>query len=196
MLVRELRVRDAWELTPTLHEDTRGLFLELFRDDVVERVRGRAFGVRQSNVSVSRAGVLRGIHYSVAPDGQAKYVTSVWGRILDYVVDLRVGSDTFGEWDVVELGTPERRAVYLAEGIGHAVVALEDGATLAYLLSGSYSPEFEHVIDALDPALAIELPPEFDPESRSGRDRAGMLLAEAAERRLLPIFASDGGAPR
>lgn len=193
MLVRELRVRDAWELTPTVHEDSRGSFYELFRQDVVSPLRGRPFDVRQSNVSVSAAGVLRGIHYSLAPGGQAKYVTALTGRLLDYVIDLRAGSETFGAWDVVELGTPRRRAVYLPEGLGHAVVALDEGAALAYLLSGEYSPEHEHVIDALDPEIGLELPGEFDPEARSDRDRTGMTLSSAAERGLLPAYATVEG---
>ena len=84
---------------------------------------------------MSAPGVLRGIHFSDVPPGQAKYVTCVAGAVLDVVVDIRVGSPTFGQWDSVLLDDVDRREIYLAEGLGHAFMSLADGSTVVYLCS-------------------------------------------------------------
>ena len=105
---------------------------------------GHDLDLAQANCSVSAAGVLRGIHFSDVPPGQAKYVTCVRGAALDVVVDIRVGSPTFGQWDSVLLDDVDRREIYLAEGLGHAFMALEDDTTIVYLCSTGYAPGREH----------------------------------------------------
>ena len=112
----------------------------------------------QANCSVSAAGVLRGIHFSDVPPGQAKYVTCVRGAALDVVVDIRVGSPTFGQWDSVLLDDVDRRQIYLAEGLGHAFMSLADDTTVVYLCSTGYAPGREHGVHPLDPAIGIEWP--------------------------------------
>ena len=129
MQIRPLAVAGAWEVTPNQFPDERGVFLEAFRSDRLAEVVGHPLDVQQTNVSVSARGTVRGIHFADVPVGQAKYVTAVSGSLLDYVVDLRTGSPTFGQWDSVLLDTVDRRAVYLGEGLGHAFCALEDGTT-------------------------------------------------------------------
>jgi dTDP-4-dehydrorhamnose 3,5-epimerase len=152
---RELAVPGAWELTPRQHADDRGTFLEWFRaDDVV----GGGFDLAQANCSVSAAGVLRGVHYADVPPGQAKYVFCAAGAVLDVVVDLRIGSPTFGTWDSVLLDDVDRRAVHLPEGLGHAFLSLAEGSTVVYLCSTGYAPGREHGIDPFDPDLAIDWP--------------------------------------
>ena len=126
MEIRELAVAGAFSITPRLHRDDRGTFLESFRQDALAGVLGRDFPVAQANCSVSRRGVVRGVHYADVPPGQAKYVTCTRGAVLDVVVDLRVGSPTFGTWDAVRLDDVDRRAVFVGEGLGHAFCALED----------------------------------------------------------------------
>ncbi|WP_028476055.1 dTDP-4-dehydrorhamnose 3,5-epimerase family protein [Nocardia sp. CNY236] len=158
MRVRELAVPGAWEFTPIQFEDRRGVFVESFKSTEFEKVVGQPFDLHQINCSVSAAGVLRGIHYTEDPPGQAKYVTCVRGALLDVVVDLRPGSPTYGRWDSVVLDDIDRRSVYLSPGLGHAILSLEDDSTVMYLCSLEYSPEFDREIDAFDSDLAIDWP--------------------------------------
>ena len=193
MTYRELAVPGAWEITPTQHGDPRGVFLEYFQDGPFQEATGHRFDLAQANCSVSAAGVLRGIHFADVPPGQAKYVTCATGAVLDIVVDIRVGSPTFGRWDSVLLDDVDRRAVYLGEGLGHAFMSLEDGSTVLYLCSTGYAPGREHGIHPLDPDVAIVWPTQ----SRDGRpltpqlsekDLSAPTLAESSARGLLPRF--------
>lgn len=158
MRISEMAIPGAWVFTPKIHGDERGSFAETFRAAEFEKATGRPFDLLQANTSVSAAGVLRGIHYTDNPPGQAKYVTCVRGAFLDVVVDLRPASPTFGRWDSVLLDEQDRRSVFLSEGLGHAVLSLADESTLTYLCSLEYSPEFDHDLDAFDPDLAIAWP--------------------------------------
>ncbi len=158
MRIRELAVPGAWEFTPTPHGDERGSFAEMFKASEFEKAVGRPFELLQINSSTSAAGVLRGIHYTDDPPGQAKYVTCTSGAFVDVVVDLRPGSPTFGAWDSVLIDDVDRRWVFLSEGLGHALLALRDDSTVVYLCSLEYSPEFDHEIDAFDPDIGIAWP--------------------------------------
>ncbi len=188
MRVRPLTIPDAVELSPVRHADDRGLFVELFRVDRASELLGHAFTPAQVNLSVSRRGVLRGIHYADVPLGQAKYVTVPSGRVLDFVVDLRVGSPTFGTWDSVVLDDEERRVLYLAEGLGHAFLALSDEATVCYLVSDVFRPEREHAVDPFDPQLGLEFPVPVDELVLSDKDREAPSLAAALESGALPTW--------
>lgn len=193
MTYRELSVPGAWEITPVQHGDPRGVFLEAFQGGPFAENVGHRFDLQQANLSVSAAGVLRGIHFADVPPGQAKYVTCPKGAVLDIVVDIRVGSPTFGQWDSVLLDDVDRRAIYLSEGLGHAFFALEDGSTVMYLCSTGYSPGREHGIHPLDPSIGIEWPTTdrhgnpVTPQL-SEKDTAAPTLAEAAEQGLLPRY--------
>jgi dTDP-4-dehydrorhamnose 3,5-epimerase len=123
----------AWIFTPEIHRDGRGSFLEWFRGDELAGHLGYRPGIAQGNCSLSRQGVVRGIHFADVPPGQAKYVTCVNGAVLDVVVDLRVGSPTFARWEAVRLDDGTRSALYLSEGLGHAFMALSEQATVLYL---------------------------------------------------------------
>ncbi len=195
MTYRELAVPGAWEVTPNLHGDPRGVFLEYFKADAFEDAVGHGLAVRQANCSVSAAGVVRGIHYADVPPGQAKYVTCAHGAVLDVVVDIRAGSPTFGTWDAVLLDDVDRRAIYLGEGLGHAFMSLDDSSTVLYLCSTSYAPGREHGVHPLDPAIGIEWPTS----TRDGRplvpqlsakDAAAPTLDEAAASGVLPEFSA------
>ncbi|MCV7315417.1 dTDP-4-dehydrorhamnose 3,5-epimerase [Mycolicibacillus parakoreensis] len=187
MAVRELAVPGAWEITPRLHHDARGLFFEWFTDREFTGFAGHRLDLRQANCSVSAAGVLRGLHFAEVPPGQAKYVTCVAGAVFDVAVDIRVGSPTFGRWDAVLLDTRARRTVYLSEGLAHGFVALHDDATVMYLCSAPYRPEAEHTIAATDPALGIDWP-DAAALRLSERDAAAPTLAEARAAGLLPSW--------
>jgi dTDP-4-dehydrorhamnose 3,5-epimerase len=187
MQVRELAVPGAFEFTPVQHGDDRGLFLEWFKVDALRGAVGHPLELAQANLSVSKANSLRGIHFADVPPGQAKYVLCPAGAVIDFIIDIRVGSPTFGAVDAVRLDTVDRRAVYLSEGLGHGFLALEDGSTLTYLCSTGYAPGREHGITPLDPALALPLPDGVD-FVLSDKDLAAPTLAEAAESGLLPTW--------
>jgi dTDP-4-dehydrorhamnose 3,5-epimerase len=185
--VQRLKIDGAWSFEPSVFADDRGSFHEWFRDgEFVESV-GHDLNLAQANCSISARGTLRGIHFSDLPPSQAKYVTCVRGEILDVVVDIRVGSPTFGEWEAVRLDDRDFRAVYLAEGLGHAFMALTDHATVVYLCSSGYAPTREHGINPLDPQLGIAWPTGFEP-LLSPKDAAAPSLAEAERQGLLPSF--------
>ncbi len=137
---------------------------------------------------MSQRGVVRGIHFSDVPPGQAKYVTCASGAIIDVVVDLRVGSPGFGRWQAVRLDDESRHALYIGEGLGHAFVALSDRATVLYLCSTPYAPSREHGVHPLDPAIGIAWPDDLD-TVLSDKDAAAPSLAEAQESGLLPAYA-------
>ena len=189
MQVRALSIPDAFELTAPQFADERGLFTAPFQSEALAEVIGHTLPVMQTNVSVSRKGALRGIHYADVPPSQAKYVTAVSGALLDFVVDIRVGSPTFGRWDSVLLDTRDRRAVYLSEGLGHALFALEDDSTAMYLCSTPFTPGRERGIDPRDPHIGLELPRGIEP-ILSEKDASASSLAEAEANGLLPSYAA------
>lgn len=184
MKIRPLAIEGAWEVTPVQHGDARGAFLEWYRFDALAEAVGHPLDLAQANLSTSAKDVVRGIHFADVPPGQAKYVTCVSGAVLDVIVDLRVGSPTFGTWEAVRLDDADRRAVYLAEGLGHGFCSLTEGATVAYLCSATYRPGHEHGVHPLDPDLAIEWP--AGEPLLSGKDAVAPSLAQARESGLLP----------
>lgn len=185
MEIRELAVPDSYVLDLVPHGDSRGRFTEWYRADVLSSAVGHPLTLAQANHSVSARGALRGVHFASVPPGQAKYVYCPAGRLLDVVVDLRVGSPTFGVHDSVVLDSEQPRAVYLAEGLGHAFLSLADGTSVTYLVSTSYDPAREFTVSPLDADLDLPWPADVELEL-SARDRQAPSLAEALERGLLP----------
>ncbi len=180
----------AFGVNPVVRGDARGHFAETFRADAFARQTGHPLTVAQVNTSVSRRGVIRGVHFALVPPGQAKYVTCAAGRLLDIVVDVRVGSPTFGEHVALELDADIHNAIYLPEGLGHAFVALSEWATVSYLCSTPYAPDREFGVHPLDPALALPFPDTAE-RVLSDRDAAAPTLAEAAQLGRLPTFAAS-----
>ncbi|MFG1639726.1 dTDP-4-dehydrorhamnose 3,5-epimerase [Amycolatopsis sp. NPDC049252] len=187
MQFRRLRVPDAFEFTPRAFPDDRGLFTAPFQEDAFREAAGHPLRLGQSNHSVSRRGTIRGVHFADTPPGQAKYVYCANGSLLDVIVDVRAGSPTFGQWDAVRLDADRYNAVYLAEGLGHGFIALEDGTAMAYLCSEPYNPGGEHGITPLDPALDLPWPSDVA-HVLSEKDRNAPTLAEAQEQGLLPAY--------
>jgi 5-epimerase len=183
--VRELGIPDSYEISTDVFPDDRGLFLNPFRAGALAEAIGRPLHVRQTNHSASKRGVVRGVHFSMLPPGQAKYVYVPRGAVLDIVVDIRIGSPTYGQHDVVRLDDRDFRAVYLSEGLGHCAVALEDDTVLSYLCSTEYAPDREKGVSPTDPALALPVPADA---LLSPRDTGAPTLAEAAEQGLLPTY--------
>jgi dTDP-4-dehydrorhamnose 3,5-epimerase len=185
--IRQLAVPDSYVLDLVPHGDARGRFTEWYRADVLAEPLGFPLTLAQANHSVSARGVLRGVHFALVPPGQAKYVYCPAGKVLDVVVDIRVGSPTFGVHDAVELDSERPRAVYLAEGLGHAFVSLADGSSVTYLVSTGYSPGREFGVHPFDPELALPWPTDLEFEL-SAKDTAAPSLAEAREQGLLPTM--------
>jgi epimerase EvaD len=188
MQFRPLSVPDAFEFSPRAFPDERGLFIAPFQEDAFRSAVGHPLRLGQSNHSVSRRGTIRGIHFADTPPGQAKYVYCPRGSLLDVIVDVRVGSPTFGRWDAVVLDSRDFRAMYLAEGLGHGFVALEDDTVMTYMCSEPYNPTGEHGITPLDPALGLPWPADIE-QIISDKDRVAPTLAEAEEQGLLPVYA-------
>jgi dTDP-4-dehydrorhamnose 3,5-epimerase len=191
--IRELSIAGAYQVTPQVHGDDRGAFLEWFRADRFTETTGHRFTLAQANASVSAAGTLRGIHFAALPPSQAKWVTCLRGSVLDVIVDIRVGSPTFGGWDSVTLDDETHRAAYLSEGLGHAFLALEEGSVVSYLCSAPYAPGREHGVHPLDPAIGIDWPTTGRDGAPlrtllSGKDAQAPSLAEAQAAGLLPSY--------
>jgi dTDP-4-dehydrorhamnose 3,5-epimerase len=187
MDIRALKIDGSFEITPRQFPDGRGVFLESFRGDRLAGAIGHRLDIIQTNVSVSSKGAVRGVHFADLPPSQAKYVTALAGSFIDFVIDIRVGSPTFGLWEGVLLDTVDRRAIYLAEGLGHAICALEDDSTVMYLCSATYNPAREHAVNPLDPELGLVLPEGVTPVL-SAKDAAAPSLSEATAAGLLPRY--------
>lgn len=186
MQVRELAVLDAFEFSPRVFPDRRGAFVSPFQEETFVKTIGHPFRLAQSNHTESRRGCIRGLHFADVPPGQAKYVYCAQGVVLDVVVDIRVGSPTFGAWDAARLDAVDCRAVYVPEGVAHAYVAIED-SVVSYLCTTPYNPSAEHGINPLDTALDLPWPAGIEP-LLSDKDTAAPTLAEAQAAGLLPSY--------
>jgi dTDP-4-dehydrorhamnose 3,5-epimerase len=187
--ITPLSIAGAFAITNTVHGDERGEFVEWFRADHLKNATGIDFSTIQANLSVSQKGTLRGIHFADVPPGQAKYVMCPTGAIQDYVVDIRVGSPTFGTWEAVTITAQDRNAILLDVGLGHAFVALEEGTTVTYLVTDHYKPQAEHAISPQDPDLGLEFPFSGDELLVSAKDREAPSFAEALSSDMLPTWA-------
>jgi dTDP-4-dehydrorhamnose 3,5-epimerase len=182
-----LGIEGAWLFTPRIFRDGRGSFLEWFRGRELSEILGYQPEIAQANCSVSHRGVIRGIHFADVPPGQAKYVTCVSGAITDIVVDIRVGSPTFGRWEATLLDDIERRALFIGDGLGHAFMALTDDATVMYTCSTPYTPGREHEVHPLDPDIGIAWPDGGD-LVLSEKDAAAPTLEQAQNAGILPRY--------
>ena len=193
MEFRPLAIGGAWEITLARFGDPRGEFMEVFKEAAFAEATGRPLTIRQVNTSVSAAGVARGIHFAQIPPSQSKYVFCPKGAVVDYVIDIRVGSPTFGQWDSVTLDDTDRRAIFLSEGLGHMFVSLEDGSTVTYLCSAPYAPGREFGVHPQCATIGIDFPTT----DRAGaplelllsqKDTAAPGLLRAQEQGILPTY--------
>lgn len=189
MEITPLGIEDAWLAKSPVRADDRGNFREWFKSSDILDATGIDFSVEQANISISNRGVVRGIHYSLATSGQAKWVTCVSGAIIDVIIDIRPKSETYGNYVSVELKGGEGRAVLIGNGLGHAFISLEDQTAVSYLLSTPYSPADEYEINPMDPRIGIAWKLYFVGGTGlvlSPKDAAAPTLAECAEAGLLP----------
>lgn len=189
MKIKSIGIEGAWIASSLVHSDERGSFREWFKLKDISNVAGRDFSVAQSNISVSNKGVLRGIHYSLAKGGQAKWVTCVSGHVIDLVVDIRPDSPTYKKYELIDLKDGEGRAVLVGAGLGHGFLSLEEGSIVSYLLDSPYSPSEEFEINPLDPELGIKWPLELVGDMGlilSPKDAHAPSLTERAAANQLP----------
>jgi dTDP-4-dehydrorhamnose 3,5-epimerase len=158
MKASPLAIAGSWLIESPVYPDDRGIFREWFKLEVLKENGIPVFEVRQANTSISKKGVIRGIHYSPGISGQAKIVTCTSGSVLDVVVDLRPESKTYGDHVEVSLIANQGKSVYIASGLGHGFQALEENSVISYLLDKEYSPNNEFGINPLDPNLKIKWP--------------------------------------
>jgi dTDP-4-dehydrorhamnose 3,5-epimerase len=150
-----LGIEGAWLAESPVWKDDRGFFREWFKREEILSKAGVDFSAQQANISVSNRGVIRGIHYSMAPEGQAKWITCVTGAVIDVIVDIRPNSPTYKKIEYVDLKGNENRSVLIGEGLGHGFISLQDGSSLSYLLSSPYQPESEFEILPTDETLKV-----------------------------------------
>jgi dTDP-4-dehydrorhamnose 3,5-epimerase len=186
MELTPLGIEGAWLAESPVWSDERGFFREWFKSEDIERATGKKFLIEQANISLSSKGTLRGIHYSIAPRGQAKWVTCVAGSIKDVIVDIRPESKTFGEWIEVVLSGSSGKAVFISEGLGHGFVALEDNTAVAYLVSTPFSPAHEFEVNPLDEKIGINWGIELSELKISDKDKNAPTLAERLTEGKLP----------
>ena len=156
MTFTRTEIPDVVVIEPTVHGDSRGYFVETFRQDKLEEFLGYKINFCQDNESKSSKGVLRGLHYQLPPHAQTKLVRVIQGRVLDVAVDIRRNSPTFGKYVAVLLSAENKKQLLVPRGFAHGFVVLEDDTIFAYKVDNYYSPECDRGIAFNDPALNID----------------------------------------
>lgn len=178
MQIMPQSITDVLLIEPKVHGDARGYFCETWRKDKLEVFLGHELNFCQDNESRSALGVLRGLHFQVAPFAQTKLVRVLEGEVLDVAVDIRAGSPTFGQHIAVRLSAENKKQLFVPRGFAHGFVVLSETALLAYKVDNYYAPECDRGIAFDDPALGIDwlLPP--DQLQLSAKDQQQPLMAQ------------------
>ena len=178
MTYKETTIPGVWIIEPKVFTDQRGYFFEAFKQEEFDSIVG---GVRfvQDNESRSTKGVLRGLHYQLAPYAQSKLVRVIKGRVLDVAVDIRRESPTYGRYVAVELSDENKRQLFIPQGFAHGFHVLSDEAIFTYKVDNIYAPQHEASIRWNDETLGIEWPIDPDKVITSAKDLAGKSFKEA-----------------
>lgn len=188
MELKELSIAGLYLLESPVWSDNRGYFREWYKQSDFE-ASGVVFPIQQGSLSMSKRGVIRGLHYSLAPEGQAKLVTCMYGELDDVIVDIRVGSPTYGQQELIHLSADEERSVLVPAGAAHGVCITSELAVLTYLLSSPFNAPVELEINPFD--KEINVPWAFVGEAVvSEKDAAAPSLAQRRSANELPIYAS------
>jgi dTDP-4-dehydrorhamnose 3,5-epimerase len=166
-------------IEPKVFGDDRGFFLESWNEGRFNAALGYPVKFVQDNHSRSSRGVLRGIHYQLAPHAQGKLVRCVAGAVFDVAVDLRRSSPRFGRWVGHELSAENRRQMWIPPGFGHGFLVLSETADFLYKTSGEYAPACEGAVRWDDATLGIDWPLNGLAPQLSAKDVAAPLLADA-----------------
>jgi dTDP-4-dehydrorhamnose 3,5-epimerase len=183
-----LGIEGAWLAESPVWNDSRGIFREWFKSVEIYDATGIEFSIQQANVSQNHEGVIRGIHYSLAPEGQSKWVTCLQGSILDVIVDIRPASPTFKKYEIVDLKAHEGDALLIGAGLGHGFISLEDRTVVSYLLNSSHNPDFEFGINPFDETLKLPWTEMANTSNflLSEKDTNAFSLIEMEKKHLLP----------
>ena len=175
----QTEIAGLWLIESKVLSDSRGYFMESFKQEVFNQNVGKVDFI-QENESGSSRGVLRGLHYQLAPYSQAKLVRVIEGTVLDVAVDLRKGSPTFGKYMAVELSGQNKRQFYIPQGFAHGFHVLSERAVFTYKVDNPYMPSHERSLRFDDPQIGIDWQ-ITDPENviLSEKDKTAPLLAEA-----------------
>jgi len=176
MKLSELGIEGAWLVESATWPDNRGSFREWFKASEAGKNIGYAFNVEQANLSISDYGAVRGIHYSLAPQGQAKWFTCAHGEIRDFIIDLRTNSATYKKIETVHLTGEDNKSVLIGSGLGHAFISLAQGSVATYLLSSAYEPALEFEINPFDQTLKLDFGVPFDELVISEKDKSAPTL--------------------
>lgn len=174
-------IPDVVVIEPKVHGDHRGYFVETFRQDKLEAALGYEVNFVQDNESKSSKGVLRGLHFQLAPHAQSKLVRVIDGAVLDVAVDIRAGSPTFGQHVAIELSGDNKKQVFIPRGFAHGFVVLTDTATFAYKVDNYYSPECDRGLAFDDTSLNIDWQLPIDELLLSDKDTKQPSLAELTD---------------
>ena len=171
-------IEDVIIIEPTVHGDSRGYFVETFRQDKLEEFLGYKINFCQDNESKSSKGVLRGLHYQLAPDAQTKLVRVIQGKVLDVAVDIRKNSPTFGKHVAVELSSENKKQLLVPRGFAHGFIVLEDDTVFAYKVDNYYSPSNDRGIAFDDENLEIDWILDTKELNLSAKDKVQPLLKD------------------
>jgi dTDP-4-dehydrorhamnose 3,5-epimerase len=189
MKVTELSIPGLYLLESQVWSDGRGYFREWYKQNDFE-ASGVVFPIQQGSLSMSKRNVIRGLHYSLAPEGQAKLVTCMFGELDDVIVDIRVGSPTYGQMEQIHLSADEERSVLVPVGVAHGICVTSDVAVLSYLLSSPFNAAMELEINPFDEALNVPWPLSGDAVV-SPKDAAAPSLAQRLDAHELPIYSDS-----
>ena len=164
-------------IEPKVFGDDRGFFVETYNKDRYKEA-GVDVVFLQDNLSQSKKGVLRGLHFQAPPFSQGKLVSVVKGAVLDVAVDIREGSPTFGQYQMVELTEENKRQFWVPAGFAHGFVTLKDDTIFSYKCTNVYSPEHDRGVKYNDPAIGIKWPTDLGDFTVSEKDLAQPLLAD------------------
>lgn len=192
MDMKPLAIDGAWLVNSPILEDQRGFFREWFKLSEISETTKHKFSIEQANISYSHKNVVRGIHFSSAPNGQAKWITCVNGAIRDIVVDIRINSPTYGNYITVDLEADSGNSIFIEANLGHAFLSLADETVVTYLLSSPYSPSHEYEINAMDPEINIDWGIPRKDLKFSPKDAVAPSLADRLAKGKLPIRENFG----
>jgi dTDP-4-dehydrorhamnose 3,5-epimerase len=188
MKVRKLNIDGCYVIEHSIFPDERGMFREWFKASKLREINS-SFSAQQASYSYSKMGVLRGIHFSVAPEGQAKLITCTQGQITDVMIDLRKGSPTYLSVEYIQLASNSGETVFIASGVGHGFLVQSEEASMVYLTSSAFAPEFEKNLSPLDPVLGINWAlPEGVNLILSAADKEAPTLNELEKSGSLPVY--------
>jgi len=178
MEIKERKIKGVFEIALNPLGDHRGFFMRTYDNEIFKKNGLDRFWVQENHSSSSRKGVVRGLHFQLPPFSETKMVRCISGAILDVFVDLREGSDTFGEWDSIELSAENKKMIYIPRGFAHGFCTLTEHSEVVYKVDNFYNPENERGLLWNDPEIGIAWPVSDNEVILSDKDKKNLTLNE------------------